>query len=359
MPQCSIVKGQKLKDGKCVSICPTGQDFKYGTGCVCPEGQKFNNRGKCVATSYAGIKCPEGQVFNENKECVTKCPKGKILKGNKCVNPKTESQAVDNSKAPAPAPALALAPVPAPVPAVIETTSEPDKESSPVTSESEPVTSENEPVIFEDEPVISDDETEPCPEWKKHKAFKRNGKVKPSFCDDYAINKRKCERALSRMQKLITGVAKLESKRDKLEDELFDAKLSINSASQSKTEAGGLCFDCLKKVLNSSRPTAGENIGNVLTMLTGVGVAGLGYNIGQRAQTDANMLRVRQGYEAQNDYYALTGASMGFPYVAKGLYGLTRSNAPAGGWSCSPTASPYGRPYNNQMGQGFNRRYYR
>ena len=110
--------------------------------------------------------------------------------------------------------------------------------------------------------------------------------------------------------------------------------------------------------LRSSEPTAGETIGNLLKAMTGAGIGIMGYRMGQRAQYDANMQRINQGYAAQNDYYSLIGARAGVPFLANGLYGMTRTNTPTGGWSCSPTMSPYGHAYNYQYGQGYNMPYY-
>ena len=161
-------------------------------------------------------------------------------------------------------------------------------------------------------------------------------------------------RALSAIKRHLNRLAKLERQKERLENLESKQEMAALTKSTSETEATGLCFDCLKRTLAASRPSTGQQIGNVLTALTGVGLGLVGYNIGRRAQMDANTLRIRDGLEAQNDYYSFMGAGAGFPYLAGGLYGMTRVNAPTGGWSCSPTVG-YGYP---QHGQGFNMRYY-
>lgn len=198
----------------------------------------------------------------------------------------------------------------------------------------------------------------PCPKWKKHKAFKKNGRVSSSFCKDYAKQNRECRNALEDMRELIRDIRELKNERQSLRKELRSRSRASLRGDTKKTEAGGLCIDCLKRVMIASKPSTGQTVGNVLGMITGAGLTVAGYNLGKNAQTDLNMLRVQQGYEAQNDYYSLMGASAGFPYMAQGLHGLTRTNTPVGGWSCTPTISPYGRPYNYQYGQGYNMGYW-
>ena len=199
-----------------------------------------------------------------------------------------------------------------------------------------------------------------CPEWKKHPAFGSNGRVNKSFCEDYARDgsERQCKKALSRMKNLLRRLAELEKKKEKMEDALHNAEISSLSESEKKTEAGGLCFSCLKRVLNASRPSTGQQIGNMFNILAGGALGYAGYRLGRRAQVDANMLRIQDGYVPQVDYYSLMGASAGYPYLARGFHGMTRNNTPRGGWVCSPTVSPWGHRHNYQHGQGFNMMYY-
>ena len=193
-----------------------------------------------------------------------------------------------------------------------------------------------------------------CPDWKKDNSFKNNGRVKSNFCDNYAADKKNCRRALSKLKKL----SDLIQKYNKLMEELEDKILDLDDSEKPTTEAGGLCIDCLKRVMKASRPTANQNLGNIASLLTGVGTSMAGYHVGQSAQRNANMLRLQQGYPISNDYYALNGASAGFPFIANGLYGLTRVNTPVGGWSCSPSVNPYGQTYNYSYGHGYRMPYY-
>ena len=193
-----------------------------------------------------------------------------------------------------------------------------------------------------------------CPDWKKHSSFRNNGNVDNSFCDAYADDKRGCKNALARLDRLAQRLQRYNENIEKLEEELW----SLDDSEDTKTEAGGLCFDCLKRELEANRPTAGQTIGNLANMIAGIGFGVAGYRVGQQAQNDANMLRIQQGYPASNDYYALQGASAGFPFLANGLYGMTRVNTPVGGWSCTPTMNPYGQTYAHSYNYGYQMPYY-
>ena len=193
-----------------------------------------------------------------------------------------------------------------------------------------------------------------CPDWKKHSSFKANGNVNSSFCDSYANNKSNCKKALSKLKSLSEQIQKYNKNIEKLEEKILD----LDDSEKPTTKAGGLCFDCLKRVMKASRPTTNQYLGNIAKLLTGVGASVAGYNIGKSAQMNANMLRLQQGYPINNDYYALSGGSAGFPFIANGLYGLTRVNTPVGGWSCSPSVNPYGQVYNHSYGHGYQMPYY-
>ena len=188
-----------------------------------------------------------------------------------------------------------------------------------------------------------------CPKWKEHSAFEDDGEVDGSFCDTYASDTRACKNALSKLSRLMITLDKYQEAIDKLEDQL----LGLDDSEDTKTQAGGLCFDCLKRELKANRHTPGQMIGNFSKMLAGVGLSMVGYSAGQSAQTNANMLRVQQGYPAENDMYSLQGATAGFPFIANGLYGATRTNTPVGGWSCTPSVNPYGHTHAHYAhGQG-------
>ena len=158
------------------------------------------------------------------------------------------------------------------------------------------------------------------------------------------------------MQKRARQLNRLREQLDSLEDKLLEAQL--NPKEESTTEASGLCFDCLKRVISASKPSTGQIVGQSLGLVAGAGLSVAGYNIGKNAQTHANMLRIQQGYASTNDGFSLTGMGMGYPFMANSLYGLTRANTPVGGWACTPSVSPYGHVYNQGYGYGHNMRYY-
>ena len=193
-----------------------------------------------------------------------------------------------------------------------------------------------------------------CPDWKKHGSFRENGKVDSSFCNAYAQDQRTCKNALARLGRLVSRLEQYNKSIGKLEEKLW----SLNDSEDTKTEAGGLCFDCLKRELKANRPTVNQTIGNLANIIAGAGFGFAGYKAGQNAQSHANMLRIQQGYPASNDYYALQGATAGYPFIANGLYGMTRVNTPVGGWACTPSVNPYGHTYSQNQGYGYQMPYY-
>ena len=195
-----------------------------------------------------------------------------------------------------------------------------------------------------------------CPDWKKHSGFKSNGKVSSSFCDEYAQDKGDCKRALSHLHRRAKQLKRLEEQLDSLESRLLEA--SLNPDEESATEAGGVCFDCLKRIIKSSQPSSGQVAGQSLSLLLGAGLSIAGYQIGKNAQTHANMMRIKEGYPSLYNGFSLTGMGAGYPYMANSLYGMTRAATPVGGWACSPTVSPYGHSHNHGYGYGYNMGYY-
>ena len=196
-----------------------------------------------------------------------------------------------------------------------------------------------------------------CPKWKKHSAFKSNGRVSSGFCDDYAKDKGDCKSALSDLREYAADLRDLQNHLDDLKDALRE-KSRHGYEDESDTEADGVCIDCLKRIIRSSQPSTGQVIGQSLGLLMGAGISVAGYRAGQNAQKHANMMRVQQGYPGMYDGFSLTGAGAGFPFMANSLYGMTRASTPAGGWACSPTVSPYGHTFNAGYGYGHNMRYY-
>ncbi len=397
--QCVCPKGQKLNENSNQCVCPKHTDQWDGEKCVptetpwakakdkraancksigrvwnaqtktcnCPSKEQKIIRGQC--------KCPKkGQKLIGGK---CQCPTGQVLKSNQCVKPKRASQTcvnmtngdcvitttnIDNSTTTI---IQNTSQIKNPedcnkIKGVWDTSTKTCKcpEGHELKNGACLLTCEQGKTLQDGKCIAEKQPPKPCPEWKKHSAFGPNGRVNKSFCAEYARDKRACSKALSRMKKIIRAISKLESRKSRLEDSLQRAELSSLEGSQKKTEAGGLCFSCLKRVLTASQPSTGQQIGNFLTALAGGGIGFGGYLAGKKSQVSANMLRIQQGHPAQSDYYSLMGASAGFPYLAQGLYGMTRANTPVGGWSCSPTASPYGHPHSYQYGQGLNMVYY-
>ena len=200
----------------------------------------------------------------------------------------------------------------------------------------------------EPEPEAEVAETD-CPVWKQDPAFGRGGRVQEGFCDRFASSPSSCKKALKKIKKLAKQINNASQEYADLEDELNDIEFSTEDIKKSlKTEAQSVCFECLKAYWDRSRPTTGQTVGSLLTTLTGVGMGAVGYRLGKSADEQANQLRISQGYDVQNDNYWLSGMGAGYPFVAKGLYGLTKPNSPMGGYVCSPSTpySPYGH-YNS------------
>ena len=323
----------RLDNGSC-KACPDSKPRFAGGACrSCIGNTKWDStKRRCVAPPEPALtekqKCEKsGQNWNvQAKKC---CPKGKIVHEEKCVS-LTEKKCLKNGGE--------------------------WKNGSCKCPDNKPKLANGSCKACPPGHSFRKGSCVPCPDWKKHKAFKSKGKVSSSFCDEYAKDKRKCKRALSHLQRRAKQLNKLMDQLETLEDKLLEAQL--NPKEQSATEASGLCFDCLKRVINASKPSAGQVIGQSLGVLAGAGFSIAGYNIGKNAQTNANMLRIQQGSPSLYDGFSLTGMGMGYPFMANSLYGLARTNAPVGGWSCSPSVSPYGQAYSQGYGYGHNMRYY-
>ena len=107
-------------------------------------------------------------------------------------------------------------------------------------------------------------------------------------------------------------------------------------------EGSGICLDCLEELRDMNKPGWGEIAGNTLMTGLGVGLSVFGIRAARRAQNRANDLLALQGFPAENNFgYSLAGASLGLPFIQRGIYGLTQGNAAAGGYGCSHTANPY------------------
>ena len=203
---------------------------------------------------------------------------------------------------------------------------------------------------------------------RKNPLFKAKGKIKPGFCDDRAHNAGECKEQLKDTMKAYDNLEKYEKKwRDKIADlekkieeyendiETFeDEKLEaeFGDGEEDETEASGLCLQCLKEVRRATGPSGWQRLGSGLTAALGVGLSVFGIREARRAQRSTNELLALQGFPAENNFgYNLAGASLGYPLVAQGLYGLSRGGMSRGGYGCSSTASPYGsmNPMMQQM----------
>ena len=376
----------KWEKNQCVEIkCSGGQTVQNGK-CVCPRDKAIFSKGKCQSLQEKKCGDSEGNWNNSSKKCVC-AGTDQILKNGRCIKVASPPQIGEPCKKDASSleckkktcenqqrtwnPAKkeccpsgksrlvngrCLGPEPKRPDMTKKQICEANRQTwNPAKKECCPADKGR---LVDDQCLEAKPKKELCPEWKKHKAFGKNGNVRSNFCDEYASNKRDCKKALDKIKNRAKRISQLKDRETQLEDQLSEAQMAGLKGSTKDTEANGLCFDCLKRVLHASRPTTGQNVGNVLNLLTGAGMTAIGYNIGRRSQADLNMLRIQQGYESQHDYYSLMGASAGFPFMARGLHGMTRTNTPVGGWACSPTMSPYGHAYNYQHGQGFNMPYY-
>ncbi|MBC6414973.1 MAG: hypothetical protein GDA46_01080 [Bdellovibrionales bacterium] len=328
--KCEETPGKEWKEGKCQDTDQTeckkrGEPWKWnGRECKCPspnvtdgrkcrektEKEKCEDQGKTLTDkneclSQNEIKQKDCESKNANLDIATgkcKCPAGHKVKDNKCVLLTEEDKCNERSGK-----------------------------------------------------KWLNGECIDCPEWKQHEAFNSNGKVKESFCMSYASNVKECKKALEKLQRLAKQLEKYKDRIEKEEERI----LGLDDSKREKTEAGGLCFDCLKRVMQASKPSTEEIFGNLGNILLGAGQSALGYFLGREAQMDANMLRVSQGYPAENGYYAVNGISAGYPYIANGIYGLTRNNTPVGGWACTPTVNPYGHTHSHPgYGYGYKVPYY-
>ena len=305
--KCEVVEGEAVEpdavgeeDNTCAGTCKNDGD---GTSCsgadCCPRGSRW------ITKSQIQKCCKDGMFLDVAQDlCVDSCGSEEVVNDNVCP----------------------------------EQTARGDCPSSRWNS--------NDSTCCEDGQVPNDSAAgcqtaNNCPDWKKHEAFRPNGQVSASFCDTYASDKRACKRALQKMKRLANKIARAQKNLEKKEDERWEERYGEGS-DEEKTESGGLCFDCLKRALEASRPSAGQQIGNALSILAGAGISAVGYNMGRRAQYDANMQRIdRGGYAARNDLYSFAGARAGFPFIHRGIYGITKVGTPSGGWSCSPSVNPH------------------
>ena len=168
-----------------------------------------------------------------------------------------------------------------------------------------------------------------------------------AFCDKFAKseNEDSCERHLEELVKLQTRQDELKKRAEllkaqieKLEYKKFDKESqAVLSGDDSVTEADA-CLECeyIKEWRAMQEPTLSEKVTGGISLALGAGLSYFGLREARRAQRSANDLRVEQGFAAENNFnYSLAGASIGYPFIQKGLLGLSRGNTARGGLHCS------------------------
>ena len=183
--------------------------------------------------------------------------------------------------------------------------------------------------------------------------FRRNGQIEErAFCEEYAGSETKdCKSAIKNLEKYykeLSKLAKIEEELEelisRLEDEQFDRAIGLSSAED--TEANPLCFECLDEVRELDKPTTGQVVGNVLSILVGGAMSYHGYRAGKNEAVALNDLRIRQGYDpVSGSNMSWAGASMGLPFIANGIYGLAGGNSQFGSYACNPGFAGGGQMY--------------
>ena len=160
-----------------------------------------------------------------------------------------------------------------------------------------------------------------CAPWQSPRYFKKNGGVKEKeFCKKYAKSFSKCKEAISEIKDITDQLKYYQSQKRDLMRELNDIE---------DTEAGAECIDCMvKKMRELNKPTTGQTVGNVLSILMGAGLGYVGIKEGRRARQETNRLRAQQGFEASHDTfgYTLAGLQLAYPFMSRGFYGLSQGN---------------------------------
>ena len=190
----------------------------------------------------------------------------------------------------------------------------------------------------------------PCRAWQKEESdssvfFKSRGKINDGFCVEHAANPKDCKKALRKLKEDYAQVRVIEKQMATLEDEISTLRRQqwekeLSGESEEKQAGFEPCWSCLQDVRDMNKPGWGEVVGNTLTTAMGVGLSVYGAKLGRRAGVNANELWALQGVPARNNFgYSLAGASLGFPFIQKGIHGFTQGNAARGGFGCGQTAS--------------------
>ena len=196
-----------------------------------------------------------------------------------------------------------------------------------------------------------------CPSWIKNKKnyLGNNGDVKDKFCKDYENKKNnECEKSLEMLDDVLDQLNEMRVRMEDLEDqkreyeyELIESDFELEDDSETEAEAPCVYCDQIRELRALNEPTKGEKVANALTAVLGVGLSVFGLREGRKAQKSANEILALQGFPAQNNFgYSLAGASLGYPFISKGLYGLS------GGGRTACSSSMNGGYYRQQHGYG-------
>ena len=212
-----------------------------------------------------------------------------------------------------------------------------------------------------------------CESWQKDqsqikKYFGSQGYVKDKICEADFIDSEKgkalCEDNLEWLEVLYKNIEEYEELEDEFKDDikelekqqsrkkLAEIRRKHGLDSDDDTEAGNLdCPECayIEKLRELNKPTTGQIIGNSLLAVAGVGLSVYGVREARRSQDSANELLALQGLPSESNFgHSLAGASLGFPFISRAMYGLSRGNMSAGGYACSQSGN-----YGGQYGVGY------
>ena len=207
------------------------------------------------------------------------------------------------------------------------------------------------PALHEASPDPKPKDSRPvCKPWQKSDWFGRKGRVRDKpFCKEFASDVKACEKdgfkdirnALKRLKKYKKRLEELEDSLSEAEDLQMEARFA-DEDEEDETEAAGLCIQCLKDVRKITGPGPWKRVGDGLSVALGAGLSAFGLYEARRAQNATNELLALQGFPAENNFgYNLAGLSVGWPLVAKGLYGMTHGD----NVNCNRSASPYAHAY--------------
>ena len=194
-------------------------------------------------------------------------------------------------------------------------------------------------------------------DWQNDGAFEDDGKVDKSFCERHAKSRdvSDCKKALADMKRLLKELDRLRKQLEKKEEAVSDKEISMLSDDKPKKKKmeSDLCVECLRDLRAMNRRLSGSQVfGNILSM--GIGAYGsyFGHREAKLSQASTNELLSLQGHPIENNLgYSLAGVSVGIPFLARGIYGLTQGNGRRNSYNCSPAMNPY--PHYNRQGGAY------